>query len=47
MNRERACNSAVISDKNTNKPVEVDPTIGFLTIGVKIKKIQPMLSLGR
>lgn len=41
MSRDRACNSAVISDKNTNKPLEVDLTVGFLTTGVKIEKFNP------
>lgn len=41
MSRERACNSAVISDKNMNKAAEVDPMTGFLTTGVEMNKFNP------
>lgn len=33
LSSERACNSGIIFDKNTNKPTKMNPTVGFLTMG--------------
>lgn len=35
---ERACNSGIIFDKNTDKPTKMNPTVGLLTAGVKTNK---------